>query len=105
MNVRELLVVLLLAVVALGLVARRLGIPYPVLFVLGAVVSPTDEVAVLAVAQRLPIPHQALAIVSSEALFNDATALVAYRFALTATISGTFSLEAASLRFVAVVVG
>jgi CPA1 family monovalent cation:H+ antiporter len=62
-------------------------------------------VAVLAVAQRLPIPHQALAIVSAEALFNDATALVAYSFALTATISGTFSLEAASLRFVAVVVG
>lgn len=81
-----------------------MGFTWPLAFVLGAVVSPTDDVAVLAVARRLPIPSHATTIVIAEGLFNDATSLVAYSFALMAVVSGTFSLTGASLHLIEVVV-
>jgi CPA1 family monovalent cation:H+ antiporter len=46
-----------------------------------------------------------MTIISAEGLFNDATSLVAYGFALTLVMNGTFSLEAAGLRFLVVIVG
>ena len=44
-------------------------------------------------------------VIEGESLVNDATALVAYRFALIAIVTGSFSLSAAALRFVVVAVG
>jgi len=78
---------------------------WPLAFLLGAIVSPPDAVAAEAIFERLAIPHRIAAIVTGECLMNDATALVLYRFALVAAISGTFSLARASLAFVIVAVG
>ena len=69
-----------------------LGLPWPVGFVLGAIVSPPDAVAPLAIARRLEIPRRILLILEGEGLANDATALVLYRFAVVAVSAGTFSL-------------
>src|SRR5919205_211168 len=69
-----------------------LGLPWPVGFVLGAIVSPPDAVAPLAIARRLEIPRRILVILEGEGLANDATALVLYRFAVVAVSAGTFSL-------------
>jgi len=68
-----------------------LGFPWPVGFVLGAIVSPPDPVAPLAIAQRLQIPKRLLVILEGEGLANDATALVLYRFAVSAVSVGSFS--------------
>ena len=66
---------------------------------LGAVVSPTDPIAATAIVRRLGVPRRVVAIVEGESLVNDGTALVAYRFAVVAAVSGRFSLwEAASPR-------
>jgi monovalent cation/hydrogen antiporter len=78
---------------------------WPLAFTLGAIVSPPDAVAAEATLERLAIPHRVAAIVSGECLMNDATALVLYRFALAAAVSGMFSLARASLAFVVVAVG
>ncbi|MEN5028202.1 Na+/H+ antiporter [Pseudomonas sp. Ps21-P2] len=80
------------------------SIPLPVAFALAAVLSPTDAVAVSAIAQdRLPAPI--MRMLQGEALMNDATGLVTFKFALAAAITGVFSLTDASLNFVLVACG
>jgi CPA1 family monovalent cation:H+ antiporter len=69
-------------------------------FVLGAVVSPTDPVAATAIASRVGAPRRYVTIVEGESLVNDATALVAYKFAVAAVVTGSFSLTEAGGRFV-----
>ncbi|MEO7197771.1 MAG: Na+/H+ antiporter [Solirubrobacterales bacterium] len=68
-------------------------------FVLGAIVSPTDPVAATAIARRLDVPTRIVAIVEGESLINDGTALVAYKFAVAAVLTGSFSLLDASAQF------
>ncbi|QBF25528.1 Na+/H+ antiporter [Pseudomonas tructae] len=80
------------------------SIPLPVAFALAAVLSPTDAVAVSAITQdRLPTPL--MHMLQGEALMNDASGLVTFKFALVAAITGVFSLAQASLTFVLVAVG
>jgi monovalent cation/hydrogen antiporter len=81
------------------------GLPWAVAFVLGAVLSPTDAVAASAIASRLGLPRQITAIIEGESLVNDASALVAYRFAVLAVSTGVFSLGRATLSFVWVALG
>ncbi|SDU02800.1 MULTISPECIES: Na+/H+ antiporter [Pseudomonas fluorescens group] len=79
-------------------------IPLPVAFALAAVLSPTDAVAVSAISQnRLPTPL--MHMLQGEALMNDASGLVTFKFALAAAVTGVFSLTNASLTFVAVALG
>ena len=80
------------------------AIPLPVAFALAAVLSPTDAVAVSAIAQnRLPAPL--MHMLQGEALMNDATGLVTFKFALAAAITGVFSLANASVTFLLVACG
>ena len=81
------------------------GLPWAAAFALGAIVSPPDAVAVDAILKRLPVPVRIQAVLSGESLVNDATALVAYQFAIAAMVTGEFSLGAASLRFIFVGLG
>src|SRR5215203_5167237 len=76
-----------------------IGFSWPVAFVLGAIVSPTDAVAPATIVRRLGVPRRAITIIEGENLTNDWTALVFYRFAVAAVISGTFSLWEAGVRF------
>src|SRR3954454_18095321 len=82
-----------------------LGLPWPVGFVLGAIVSPPDAVAPLSVARRMQLPHRILVVLEGEGLANDATALVLYRFAVAAVSAGMFSLGEAATTFAAIVAG
>lgn len=80
------------------------SIPLPVAFALAAVLSPTDAVAVSAISQnRLPTPL--MHILQGEALMNDASGLVTFKFAMVAAVTGVFSLANAGLTFVLVAVG
>jgi CPA1 family monovalent cation:H+ antiporter len=109
-NVREisaLAVGLVLAtMIGVALVAHlALGFDWAPAFVLGAIVSPTDPVAATAIARRLGIPGRIVSIVEGESLINDGTALVAYKFAVAAVVTGAFSLLDAAGEFVVVVLG
>ena len=79
--------------VAVGLVAHWLvpGLPLAMAFALGAIVSPTDAVAVSSATESLRIPARMTTILNGESLMNDATGLVAFKFALAAVIAGGFS--------------
>ena len=81
-----------------------LGMPWPVGFVLGAIVSPPDTMAPGSIAHRMRIPRRILVILEGEGLANDATALILYRFAVAAVSVGAFSLTDAVGTF-AVIVG
>jgi monovalent cation/hydrogen antiporter len=81
------------------------GLSWAASFVLGAVVAPTDPIAATAIARRLGVPRRIVTIVEGESLINDATALVLYAAAVTAVVTGAFSLWDASLHFVVSVVG
>jgi CPA1 family monovalent cation:H+ antiporter len=87
-------------VVAAAAHAAIPGLSWPAAFVLGAIVSPTDAPATTSVARRLGVPRNLLTVVEGESLLNDAGALVAYKFAVAAVMTGTFSLGDAALRFV-----
>lgn len=75
------------------------GLPLAMGFALGAVVSPTDAVAVSAITHRLKVPTRMTTILNGESLMNDATGLVAFKFALAAVFAGSFSARAAALNF------
>ena len=82
-----------------------LGLPWAVAVVLGAVVSPPDPVAAVAVAGRLGLPRRMVTILEGEGLLDDATALVVYRMAVAAAVSGTFSIGEAGVELAASAVG
>src|SRR5256885_9910317 len=81
------------------------GLSWSAAFVLGAVVAPTDPIASTAIMRRLGVPRRLVSIVESESLVNDGTALVLYRVAVVAVVSGTFSIWDASWRFAWSVLG
>lgn len=95
-----------ISTVVIAIVAHKLvGLPWAAAFVLGAIVSPPDAVAATAITKRLRVPRHITTIIEGESLVNDATALVIYRFAVAAVVTGTFSLALAGLEFVLVSVG
>lgn len=70
------------AVVGIGMYYATSWLGYPVGFlwclVFGALISPTDPIAVLAVLKRAGAPEALESKISSEALLNDGTAMVAF---------------------------
>ena len=84
-----------------GLVAHAAipGLPWGACFLLGAIVSPTDTVAVQAVLDRLRIPRRTTAILGGESLVNDATALLGTGLATVVVLTGVFEPATIGLRF------
>jgi len=97
----------LVTMVVVGFVARQVfdGMSWATALTLGAIVSPPDAVSASAIFRRVGAPHRIVTILEGESLVNDATALIAYRFALSAVVGGAFSLREASVQFVLVGIG
>ena len=96
----------LVTTIIVAVVAHAIaGLSWPVAFVLGAVVSPTDAVAASATAKLLGLARRIVTVIEGESMVNDATGLVVYRFAVAAVVTGSFSLWQASLQFVVVGLG
>lgn len=81
------------------------SVPLPIAFALAAVLSPTDAVALSGIVGKKRLPAQLMHVLEGEALLNDASGLVALRFAVKAALTGTFSLWAATGSFVLVALG
>src|ERR1700712_3784350 len=56
-------------------------------FAIGAVVAPPDAVAATSIGRRIGLPRRIVTILEGESLLNDATALVALRTAIAATVA------------------
>lgn len=68
-------------------------------FILGAIVSPPDAVAATAATKGLGVPKRIITILEGESLVNDATGLIAYRYAVAAAGTGTFVFWLAGVNF------
>jgi CPA1 family monovalent cation:H+ antiporter len=75
------------------------ALPWSVCFLLGAIVSPTDTVAVQAVLERLCVPRRVTAILGGESLVNDATALLGVQLATVVVLTGMFEAGAVAQNF------
>lgn len=73
--------------------------------VIGAIVSPPDAVSARAVLQRVKLPSRVSTLLEGESLFNDATGLVLFRFAVAAAVSGSFSMAEALGSFTLLALG
>lgn len=85
----------------IGVVAHYMipNITWPLAFLLGAILSATDAVAAISITKGLGIPHKTITILEGESLINDASALVAYRFAVAAVMGSAFVIWKATLQF------
>ena len=83
----------LITVLSVGWMVHWLipSIPIAAAFALGAIVSPTDAVATNAMVGRIGLPPRVTHILNGESLINDASGLVAFRFAIVALATGMFS--------------
>jgi CPA1 family monovalent cation:H+ antiporter len=97
----------LFATVAVAWVAHRVlpGLPWASAFALGAVVSPPDVAAATAFLRRLPMPRRIVTVLEGESMINDAAAIVAYRLAIAAAVTGAFSFAGAIGQFLVVATG
>ncbi|MBS1663167.1 MAG: cation:proton antiporter [Bacteroidetes bacterium] len=81
------------------------GMTWPLAFVLGSILSATDAVAAIGITKGLGLPHNTITILEGESLVNDASALVAYRFAAGAVTGIAFVFWRASFQFLIVLGG
>ncbi|MCW3465296.1 Na+/H+ antiporter [Chitinophaga nivalis] len=81
------------------------GITWPLAFTLGAILSATDAVAAIGITKGLGLSHHTTTILEGESLVNDASALVAYRFAVAAVTGMAFVWWKASLQFILLLAG
>lgn len=81
------------------------SLPWAACAALGAIVSPPDAVSARAVLQRVRLPRRLQILLEGESLFNDASGLVLFRFAVAATITGLFSPTAAVTSFFVLALG
>jgi Na+/H+ antiporter len=90
------------AVVAHWLVPEM---PWGAAIALGAIVAPPDAAAATAVLRQLRLPHRMLVILEGESLLNDASSLLVYRLAVTATVSGALTAPQIALTLLVVFPG
>ncbi|WP_165460763.1 Na+/H+ antiporter [Atlantibacter sp.] len=102
------LALVLVTVVGIGFLIYWMvpGIPLIPAFALAAVLSPTDAVALSGIVGEGRIPKKIMGILQGEALMNDASGLVALKFAV-AVAMGTmvFTVGGATVEFFKVAIG
>jgi Na+/H+ antiporter len=81
------------------------GFTWPLAFVLGAIVSPPDAAAATSIIKGMGLNKKVLTILEGESLVNDASALIAYRLAITAIGTGSFVFAQAGLDFTVLLLG
>lgn len=77
------------------------AIPLAVAFALGAALGPTDAAAVAAMGADVTLTQRQKSLLSGEALFNDASGVVCFEFAVAAAATGEFSATHAAATFAA----
>lgn len=86
--------------VAVGFVGVAVAaLPVAIAMALGAILAPTDAVAVSAVAKRASLPRRLVSILEGESLVNDGTGLTALKVAVVAAVAGSITLAEVALDF------
>ena len=97
--------VLLTTLLVGGMTALGAGMAFGTAVVFGALIAATDPVAVVSLFRALGVPRQLALTVEGESLFNDGTAIVVFRIALAAALTGAFEPLTALTDFLRVALG
>lgn len=76
------------------------ALPMPAAFAIAAILCPTDAVAVSAITRGKLLPKGSMTILEGESLLNDAAGIISFKIAVTALVTGTFSLFQAVEQFI-----
>lgn len=85
-----------------GVVAWGTGLTIQAALVLGALISATDPVAVVALFRRLGVPRRLQVLLEGESLFNDGTAIVMFNLMIAIALAGQFDLVSSVRDFITV---
>lgn len=96
------LTTVLIAVISYYLVP---GMTWPLAFLLGSILAATDAVAAIGITKNLGLSHKTSVILEGESLLNDASALVAYKFAMVSVMGATFVWWQAGFTFLFLILG
>lgn len=88
-----------------GVAILIVGMPVAIALALGAILAPTDAVAVSAVARRASLPRRLISILEGESLVNDGTGLTLVRVAVIAAVAGSVSIAEVGVTFGLSVIG
>jgi CPA1 family monovalent cation:H+ antiporter len=97
--------VLLTTLLVGGMTALGAGMAFGTAVVFGALIAATDPVAVVSLFRALGVPRQLSLTVEGESLFNDGTAIVIFRLALAAALTGIFEPLTGLVDFLRVALG
>jgi Na+:H+ antiporter len=90
-----------LSIALVGTISHYLlGLEWPAALLLGAILSPTDPIAVVAVVRRSGAPARLAALLEGESLFNDGTGVAAFTVVLVGATGGRFSAAGLAVGFV-----
>lgn len=84
----------ILSILAVGFITHLIipSMPLALAFALGAIITPTDAVAVTSITNKMLVPSAVMGTLENESLFNDASGIVALNLAIAAAVTGQFSL-------------
>ena len=94
------LVVAIMLIVGFSLHLLIPSVPLAAAMALGAALGPTDAVAVSSMKSEVKLTRRENALLNGECLLNDASGVVAFQFAIAATVTGFYSVESAVVDFV-----
>lgn len=103
LSIGHVIFITILVAIAIYTLIPQMG--WPLAFVLGAIISPPDDIAIVSIAEKIRIPERIFLILEGEGMFNDAAALTLFRLALAAAVTNTFSVAHAFLGFFAIIIG
>ena len=84
----------IISILIVGFITHSLitSMPLALAFALGAIITPTDAVAVGSITSNMLVPTEVMGTLENESLFNDASGIVALNLAIGAAVTGQFSL-------------
>jgi len=84
----------IISILIVGFVTHLIipSMPLALAFALGAIITPTDAVAVSSITSNMLVPTNVMGTLENESLFNDASGIVALNLAIAAAVTGQFSL-------------
>lgn len=97
--------VLITAAVTGAIVHLALGLPWGIALLFGALIAPTDPIAVISLFRSLGAPRRLTLIVEGESLFNDGASIVLFQVILAVIVTGVVDPWGGVARFLITLAG